>query len=332
VPQQPFNASVQVVEVHTQSYQGSVDPVRDVSFSGSMVAGIEPDRRTFGSVETVPPDGPLQGYNGSVRAFFVPITPDRQHTGSVRAVTQATLVRTFSGSITRVNPAAISQLYTASLFKSIIASKVFTGSVVPKVMDGGKTYTASLRIMPFAGKDFRASAVLRATIEKLFRTSVRPYRALSPGEQAVYDEAVRLLIGYVLERDAVAAQIAALTARLAVLNDDIARVLAILLDVDNKPSVLLNVVSPSTGLRRSGGETVTLFGTNFIPTNQVRIKQGVNDYGLFATVQNTSSQITFTSPDFSLLAGIVLTDPLQVRVENPNGEVSEYLSFTLGTT
>lgn len=330
--QKSFNASVQVVEVHTKAYQASVDPAADRKFTGSMVSSIEPDRRIFGSVETVPADGPMRGFNGSMRVFFTPITPDRQISGSVRAVDQGTLAKTFTGSLVKVAPSAFSQVYAASLFKSTTPSKTFTGSVAPRVLDSSKSYTASLRIVPFAAKSFNASVVKRQTIERLFRASVRPYSAISAGEQNTYDSAVTYLIAEVLERTSITAQLSTLTARLAFLNDDITRVLAILFDVDNKPSVLLNVVSPATGLRRTGGDTITLFGNNFIPTNQVRIIQGGNDYGLYATVEPAETQLTFVTPNFLLLSGIVLTSPLQVRVENPNGQNSEYLTFTLGPT
>lgn len=331
MPQKSFNVSVEVSEQVDRSYLGSIDPVLDRTFQGSMVSVIQPERTYRGAVQLVP-EGNYRGFNGSVYAFFTPITPDRQIFGSVRAVSVATQSKIFSGSVVRVAPTNINQNYQASVFKSLQVSKTHQGSVVARQEAIEKLFTATLRTMPFESRTYLASAVLRATLEKLFTASVRPANVLSGGELSIYEDAVNYLIPIVLERDANTAQIAALTARNAFLNDDIARVLAILLDIDNKPSVTLNVVNPNSGLRRTGGETITLLGNFYIPTCLIRLKQGVTDFGTFPTVETAMTQVTFTTPDFTSLVGIVLTSPIEVSVENPNGEESESLTFTLGPT
>lgn len=332
MPQLAFNASVVASIIGEASFSASVDPVLDREFTGSMVASIQPERDLRGSVALVPAGGVYIGFNASVFAFFTPITPDRQIFGSVRAVSVAAVSRDFTGSIVRVASGAYNQVFTASVFKSLIGNKTFTATTVARTIDSSLNFTASVKYTAPVVRSFNASAVLRATIEKLFTGSVRPASVLSGGELTIYTDAVNYLIPVVLERDANEVQIAALTERNNFLNDDIARVLAILNDIDNKPSVLLDVVSPNANLRRLGGETLVLSGNFYIPTCLVRLKQGVSDFGTFETVETSMSQVTVVTPDFTALGGIVLTSPIEISVENPNGEVSESLLITLATT
>jgi hypothetical protein len=328
--QRSYFGSVYPVTRVDKAYTASVDAALFKQYTASVSVVIQPDRYYYGTVYTLP-IGNYQQFAGSVYAYFSPITPDRYFTGSVNIVPSSQIVKTYQASVRTVNISVFNQTFQASTFAVVPSDKSYTATVVPLSRDRDYFYKASLRTVPTPpDKSYIATVSAKAlNVNRSYTATVRPYVEISPGESTVRDTDINLLISYVNEDTTLTAQIAAATSRVVFLNAEIARLVAILNQVTNKPSCRLSSVSPQVNVPKTGGTTMQIFGFEFIPTCTVSLTQGMINAGTFTPVVQTESLMSFTLPNFTSVVGLNLAQPISIQVHNADGQDSEVVTFTL---
>lgn len=330
--QQSYSSSILVVDTRTTGYTATVQTMRSKSFTASINPVLQPDRFVRGSVEVRPnpTHATDRDYHASVYSLFSPITPERFTTGSVNVVGTTAFGQFFTGSVEVHTMATIIQDYFASIKLTNSVNKSYTATITKSQLDNDRAYSGSVSVSTPTTTSYRASIIVKAlNLIKAYTASIRPYTNISPAEHTVRDADVSLLISLVQERDSLIASIASQTARLAVDNDEITKLLAILNDLDNKPSCRLSSVSPNTFVPRTGGSVMFLDGFEFIPTCTVTLSQGIITIGTYTPVVVASTTMSFTLPNFTTVVGLDMGQPISIRVNNADGQVSETTTFTL---
>jgi hypothetical protein len=323
--------------VYERGYLGSI----------TLVPTLEPTRFYYGSVFTQAVVGNDVGYNGSVYLSLT-ISGDKSYTGSVVAsdppgthtiqytgtvVTVTTVIsgQAYTGSVHTVVSLTNEKSYFGSVKTTAAIEKDYTGSVVVKQNDTEKTYTGSVIIFVPPEVSYEGTVVAQGEVDRSYTGSVRPVVKLSPVQEEVRDTAVDLLIEVRTEEAVIAARIATDTARAAYLLAEAGRLEDIIIDLDEKPSTILNSISQTSGLLSSGGETLSCFGDKYIPGAEVELWQDstATNIGTFSATVVSQSELNFTTPDFSSVGGLNLSESIQIKVVNFDSNESETLSFTL---
>lgn len=333
--QQSYSGSVQVVNAVTASYTATVQPMRTKEYTASVYPVIRPDRYVRGSVEarTVPSAATDIDYHSSVYAYFTPITPERFVTASVYAAPPVTYGQYFTASVTPLNVATIAQTFMASVKITDAVNKAFTASVVKSVLNNDRLNTASVVVATPVAKLYTASVVCKVLdLVRAYTASARPYVAISPAEQIIRNTDINLLVTLVQQRDALTASIAQQTSQLAFAEGEIVRLVDILAEMDNIPSCRLSSVSPSVNIPRTGGTVMFVNGFEFIPTCTVDLFQGATVIGTYTPVVTASTTMSFVLPNFTLVGGLNLSNPISIQVNNPDGQSSEVITFTLAAS
>jgi hypothetical protein len=330
--QQSYTASVYVVRPTTHTYTASVSSMRTISYTASVNPVIRPDRFYSGSVEKrIRPAGATDDdWNASVYAHFTPITPDRTYTSSVYTVPQITFGQFFKASVSPVVVETFTQDFFGSVNIILSTNKTYTGSVVSLQPNNDKTYRGSVVVGNLFSKSYTASVdAKQLNINRTYSGSVRPFVDITPAEHVVRDADINELVVLVQDVNSLNASIAAQQAQLALDQTEITELVTILNNMTDKPSCRLSTLSPNSNIPKLGGVTMTCIGFEFIPTCTVHLSQGIISIGNFTPLVMSSNTMSFTLPNFTLVGGLNLTQPISIVVNNPDGQNSETLTFTL---